>query len=891
MYQFWGKTRTDSTYHLLIYHLLDTANVALYWMEKSSTIKAKLASYTYVKQQSDLFHFVAFLCGMHDIGKLSHRFQNKSKETCTLLQAPIKDIPTERFDHGGYGAYFLQDALLNNLDHFPIRSIEKKQRKALEMALVASASHHGCWLKPNSDTFTFRKENEDQTLQSYRIQMVKALWELFPFNMELIQIQPPRQFAIFLAGLVSVSDWIASNDNFFPYQSNKMNLAEYMVKSAKHARLALNKTGLVYSNPFDKTKSANFLFPLGLRPIQKMMESLKGKSGLVLIEAPTGEGKTEAALIYLVDAIKRGEAQGAFFGLPTKATSNAIYDRMLSFLTENSTDQTILELTHSSSWIHQSYLDTYETLETPYDELDFQKDQVASVVSKDWFHSGKRSLLAQFGVGTVDQMMKAVLSTRHFFVRIFALSSHVVIFDEIHAYDSYMDYILTMLFRWLGANRIPTVLLSASLPASKKRMFLEAYSNKSLAFQKDSYPLITFVNNQELMELDNIPVSIKREVTLTYLYVDNIDRILETLHPLFLDQGCACIIVNTVNRCQEVFNYVQHKIPADVELYCFHSQFTYGDRARIERDLQYKFGKSGERPKRAILVATQVVEQSLDVDFDVMISELAPIDLLIQRMGRLHRHTDRVRPSAFPKPALTLIVGHNPPGCHIYPNILALRTLQVLEQKHNIQTPTEIRPLIESVYTEPVELPAQAFHLTLQDVNLEFSEDQVEEWNQDEYKTRKHMESQAKKVIIPTPWEDKPIYPDTFEDEEADQKYIRALTRLGEETISVLILYLEKNSVKNLLNQEIFLHTEGKIQKNPGISKVEYLSYIFKGLLNLLQQKLGDSEDDRVIPLERDITKILLSERRFTHAKVFVYKNKEAIPYSSMAGYLKQGGN
>jgi CRISPR-associated endonuclease/helicase Cas3 len=294
------------------------------------------------------------------------------------------------------------------------------------------------------------------------------------------------------------------------------------------------------------------------------------------------------------------------------------------------------------------------------------------VEAQSWFAAKKRPLLAPFGVGTIDQSLLSVLQTKHWFVRLFGLSGKVVIFDEVHAYDAYMSTILERVLHWLAEVDCTVILLSATLPEAKRKAFAKAYSGRDDGEYK-RYPRITLARPRHYpnAETDSSPVCAEiameepRAVGLRFAMTD-LPTLTATLSEQLTHGGCAAVISNTVNRSIEVYEHLRDNLK-DTECSLFHARTLQMWRREREEEVLRKFGKrdpqekdsdgyfiNPDRPPRAVLVATQVIEQSLDLDFDLMISEIAPIDLLLQRSGRLHRHP-RQRPAGLEKAQLIVL--------------------------------------------------------------------------------------------------------------------------------------------------------------------------------------------------------------------------------------------
>ncbi len=550
---------------------------------------------------------------------------------------------------------------------------------------AALGGHHGV-IPRSADLLAVTKEERGgRVWDNLRVSLFQKFTQLW----QMMEIPPPvatdpgHAFFLALAGLVSVADWIGSNEEHFPFASTRLDPGPYRERASKQAERALRELAFEGWRPPLDSKDMAELFPSikahGLRPLQDaavcLGESLY-KPGLVILEAPMGEGKTEAAM-YLADrwAMALGQ-KGCYFALPTMATSNQMFTRVKEFLRQRYPENLVnFQLLHG----HASLSAEFQALRQQADRL-FRPQNIeteeegagqlrAEVLAGEWFTHRKRGLLAPFGVGTVDQALLAVLKTRHFFIRLFGLSHKTVVVDEVHAYDAYMTKLLERLLEWLAALGCSVVMLSATLPRERRDDLLRAY-HRGLAGQNNPsfdlpkpYPRLTWVTSSGSGS-EHFAASPQFARTLSLKWVDgrmpNAGTpnfpLGERLQEMVQGGGCAAVICNTVSRAQEVYAALKPYFPEInagdgwPELDLFHARYLYEAREEREKRTLIRFGKpggrvecgegniqEGKRLHRAVLVATQVIEQSLDLDFDLMVTEMAPIDLILQRAGRLQR--------------------------------------------------------------------------------------------------------------------------------------------------------------------------------------------------------------------------------------------------------------
>jgi len=460
-----------------------------------------------------------------------------------------------------------------------------------------------------------------------------------------------------LAGITVLADWLGSNQEHFKYCSKPEELAVYW---HKHALPSAEKA--IQSIP-SKPKTSRFqginnLFPFIKQPtpLQEYAtdEPLNDKPQLFILEDVTGAGKTEAALILTHRLLSAELADGLYVALPTMATSNAMYQRLGKVYRRfyESNDLPSLILAHgarnlSDVFRESVFLSENQSADLNYTEGHDEQEQEwnATAYCNAWLADNrKKALLADVGVGTLDQALLAVLPARHQSLRLLGIGRKVLLVDEVHAYDRYMQRLLDALLEMHARQGGSVILLSATLPQTMRENLVEAFhrclGDDTPVIRSDAYPLATHSPAAgECEKHIDTRKEIKRTVTVKQLDVE--DAIIALIYQAVSNGQCVCWIRNTVKAARE-----SHRTLAQCEwmngnhLHLFHSRFAMVDRQKIEEETLKRFGDESnyEDRKGQVLIATQVVEQSLDLDFDVLITNLAPIDLIIQRAGRLKRH-------------------------------------------------------------------------------------------------------------------------------------------------------------------------------------------------------------------------------------------------------------
>ncbi|WP_455907756.1 CRISPR-associated helicase Cas3' [Streptomyces mirabilis] len=478
-----------------------------------------------------------------------------------------------------------------------------------------------------------------------------------------VALSQPAQ--VLLTALVIVSDWVASNADLFPYFPDGASRSD-------EERLAAAWRGLDLPPPWRADEpggdaqallSSRFGLPAGVkpRPVQEAAVSLAREMevpGLMVVEAPMGEGKTEAALAVAEIFAARSGAGGVFFALPTMATGNAMFPRLLAWLDRlPAPDGTrySVHLAHSKAALNDMYAGLMARsgrvvavdLDGSVGEGARQKRRAGpELVVHSWLHGRKKAMLASFVAGTIDQLLFAGLKSRHLALRHLAVAGKVVVIDEAHAYDTYMNVYLDRVLSWLGAYRVPVVVLSATLPASRRRELVEAYAGCTGMLPRQeaesaAYPLLTAVAPGGGPVVRFPQASDRATDVWVEPFADGLGLLADRLEIELADGGCVLVVRNTVKRVLDTARELRRRF-GEADVTVAHSCFVDLDRAGKDSGLLKRFGPPGkdtERPLgRHIVVASQVAEQSLDVDFDLLVSDLCPVDLLLQRMGRLHRH-------------------------------------------------------------------------------------------------------------------------------------------------------------------------------------------------------------------------------------------------------------
>lgn len=697
---FWGKADPDvgPEPHPVVLHMLDVAAVALTLLDRGLPTLLRFDLLKLHPTQEITAAELAFIVACHDLGKLTPGFQSKVPELASRLTAIGADFPAAPEPDHARSTAVLGWRLL---------TAHGAETDAARLAIAVVAGHHGRMHAVDELVATNRFGGPFWSRA--REAAVEALCSVLKPNLTRFAGWPSEAWLMALAGLTVAADWIGSDTNFFGYRPGVVATPDYFARARQRAEIAVERLGWRGPLLSQGLPTFNNLFPFEPRPMQRTVaeavDQMSG-AGLVLIESPTGEGKTEAAIYAAESMATRFGLVGFYFALPTQATSNQMFGRIRRYLEGRYPNHVVnLHLLHATRDVQESYAE----LRARSTELRARSiDGVGSdgaLVAEHWFHGKKRGLLSPFAVGTVDQALMAALQSRHFFLRLLGLARKVLIIDEIHAYDAFMSRILDRLLSWLKVLGSGVILMSATLPASRRRELLTTWTGEPEESVQDvAYPrVMTATTSATSFQVPNDGRSTKTE--LRWFAADP-SMVIPALLDALADGGCAAWIHNTVAEAQDAYEQLIAAGLAASEVVLFHARFPLEDKVARERAVIEMLAPSGTRPHRLIVVATQVLEQSLDIDVDLMVSALAPIDLLVQRAGRLRRHAvhDAQRPERLGGRVLWLTIGGTAddpsfgPSICVYDEHILLRTWWLLRQRDSWVLPDDADTLLNFVY-------------------------------------------------------------------------------------------------------------------------------------------------------------------------------------------------
>lgn len=795
----WAKTCPnccDTRWHPLILHMLDVATSAEAILDREPTTTRRRMADVLGLPWAAAKPWLLLLIACHDLGKAWPGFQVKWEGAKELLASSALRIPPG-IDTSVNHAYVSQVALAELLQE------QNWPFELADLAADAVGCHHGERANPTTiNNLMGNRQVMDQGWVKARHDLFRAVFEVFQPSTAPSKNTLYGPDFMLLAGLTSFADWIGSNVEWFTFGTvaDCDDLAKWWGRRRMTAEHALDAIGWQTRRPLSSSERsfADVFNKISPRPLQQAVEKTVHdvtEPCIILVEAPMGEGKTEAAFYAHLELQRRFGHRGMYVALPSKATGNAMFGRTLDFLRSLQSNRSLdLQLLHGGALLNDTFQNLrFSSIHNP--------DGTGQVRAGEWFTNKKRALLSEYGVGTVDQALMTILPVRHNFVRLWGLANRVVILDEIHAYDDYTGTLLIHLCRWLLALDSSVVLLSATLPPSIRRKLADVVNTAMPEIEAD-YPRLTVFNRGSVGQTHFEADPTRRRTIHLQKIAPDLNSIKASLDEQLLNDGIGLALVNTVQRAQDLYKLFPDGEPLEregfligkrlsdgTEVFLFHARFPADRRQKREKNVLSVFGPASQREGRKILIATQVAEQSLDLDFDLIITDLAPIDLILQRAGRLWRHDRDKRPLLKPCFLVSGLAGAEPPPFEkplwwsaMYSEDLLLRTWCLLQTRQELLLPEEIDTLVKTVYEEQVDIPEslqERYNMAIVNADGEGITDR----------------GQANQAFIGFPddasWNDPARFVLYDEDEPGVHRFLMAQTRLGEESIVAIPIWPE----------------------------------------------------------------------------------------------------
>lgn len=750
----WGKRDGLPGPYPVVCHLIDTAALAgaLWdvWADGLGVLRADALGEHVAQHMRSL---VCFWAGLHDIGKVSPSFQALVDDLYAALVAE-----TPEYGNGeavaGLRHYEVSQVVLveifRALGYPGGGNVRRDVRHQIAQLL---GGHHGwfCRAMRRQELSAPRRSRPgigDGIWEEQCRAHAAVLRELTGAR-EVLRERLPSAAAVVVLGIVIVADWLASQESFITarmpgpdWEASPSALRAHWERTVADAPQVVRDAGLGRCRFADRTFVELFGFddPNPLQAsVMKELPELVGGPGLLLATAPPGDGKTEMAL-YAAGVLARASgASGLGFCLPTMATTDAMHKRVARFAGRALVGDAALTKVHSMAWLSADAAGDAAADAATIDNV--ITDAQASTEATQWLRANRRGLLAPLSTFTIDQGLTGVLPVKYNVLRLMAMAGKVVVIDEAHSYDAWMHALLLRWLEWLGALRAPVILLSATLTGDTARSLVEAYM-RGAGHQvpqelRPCYPGWLFADavtgtvhpprevaseRERAVSFEVVPVRRGEDTAQPGHRLAVIKSLLEQV--VDDDRGCVLVCCTTVADAQDTYRYLadwfrtlEENGGRPPELRLLHSQYRARDRAAITDACERDFGKSGRRP-RTVLVSTQIIEQSLDLDFDLLITDLAPMALLLQRSGRCQRHRDKDsdlhrarRPGWISaEPRVIVLDPVNAEGefavpkewGDVYDESLLHRTSRLLRERGNeaVDIPGDVQNLVDAVYAE-----------------------------------------------------------------------------------------------------------------------------------------------------------------------------------------------
>lgn len=712
----WAKTSDDpssSKWLPISVHSFDTMYVSTHlWEEWVPRHTREIIESGIQDNRLGAIDLLKFLSASHDIGKAIPAFQRQKLKNQHMHDYFIRNLISVNLP--------CNNAIADsNAIHHSLASELILERNGVRRSISSIVgAHHGNTQKSNDlniemiNAYVNNTGFNSKEWKEAQDSLLSYVYQISGVDAQIIvDIDVTIWSQILLSALIILSDWIASNENWFPlidegvdisdnalYSRGEMGWAKVRIPPVWNVRLGEiselfeNRFGISNPHPFQRT----------------LIDCIRHTKtpGIYIVEAPMGEGKTEASLAASEILSEKFGMGGVLFALPTQATADGMFPRMKKWIdsvTVEPNDINSIFLAHGKSKFNDRY-----TSITHYGWENNNLNGDRTVIHE-WFNGKKKGLLSDFAVGTVDNVLMGGLKLKHLALRHLALTNKVVIIDECHAYDSYMGSYLTKITSWLGMYKVPIIILSATLYPSRREELIRSYlGDKSPNngddewISSEQYPCITYTDDNMVKQIGCDPSLPSKEILIEKILYS---ELLPCIEDASKNGGYIGIVCNTVAKAQDIYEKISEDYPDDL-ICLLHSRYTCIDRTEKESEVLSLMSKECRRepPFRMFVIGTQVIEQSLDLDFDVLITELCPIDLLFQRIGRLHRHNN-VRPKGLELPKCYVMDDgelFDQGTEYVYGRYQLYNTRILLKDK--LSVPSDIPRMVHAAYSdEPIQ--------------------------------------------------------------------------------------------------------------------------------------------------------------------------------------------
>lgn len=715
----WGKSpREDGLpWTPLVVHLEDAVftagHIFDHWLSRAAIefFRRKL-NCSHVQARNAL----CFVASQHDLAKAAPSFSAKVPELAGFaaqygLLSSKDNCDSELGHHTVVGELLFRDYL-----------IEKGAGRAVASSWAEIiGAHHGRSCEVSTLHFA---QNEilrfggDVAWQEVQREIFDRFFDALDMAHNPILTTPldtPTQ--IRMTGFLIQADWMASKEEYFPQSGIGLSRRSRNAKAESAIQLPRPWTPDV---PIDAQTLLSERFPprssdeegFVIHPSQQMMfdaAMTMPEPGLMILEAPMGEGKTEAGWMAAEVLAARFGFSGVQFALPTRSTADSIFTRMTTWLKNHpphsAPEGTNLWLGHGRNRSNKDFEHLFALRGATV------KDSAGGGSVHEFFVS-KMTPLVPMSVSTIDHVLLAGRRSKFVMLRHYGLANKVVICDEVHANDTYMNVYLRAALQWLGRLGVPVILMTATLPPEQRADLVAAYLNTKRARELEhlkkntDYPLLTVATSQGIHQETCESSREGREFTVE-LVDDAEPTLFKEVANVTDAGGCVLILRNTVKRATATYLALKE---AGFDVTLAHSLYLSTDRAKKDRQLTSWFKRGATRPRGKVVVATQVAEQSLDIDLDLLITDIAPMDLILQRAGRIFRHDREDRAVTTPRILITgftheehdedtpAMVAFERGANYIYGEWTLRQAHRLLSERSHIVLPDDIPQLVRAAY-------------------------------------------------------------------------------------------------------------------------------------------------------------------------------------------------
>lgn len=676
--QLWAKLDRDEegvaqAWHPLECHLADVA--ACTWALLSKTILRRRFGALLGRELTDVdIARLTFLAAAHDLGKVNHGFQGQAQPNAKARAGHVSPL-IDAFDTSVPDETTNKFIVALRLEEILVWFEDDTQ--LLEW-ILATLAHHGRAVRP---TARFNREHwepregHDPFAEMATLVTTLRSWVPEAFTPHAPPFRRDTRLQHTFNGLLTFADWLGSDTRFFPYADQIDGRFEW----AQHRAIeALTQTGICVDGARQQLAESELNFqsftgfdsPNDLQ--QKCLELETHAPGLVVVESDTGSGKTEAAFARFAALFQAGEVDGMYFALPTRSAATQMFERVRAmtarlFPDESTRPPVVMAVPGYIA------VDDANAIRLPGFKVQWPDDAADRMRYRGWAaESSKRYLAGTIVVGTIDQALLSVLQVKHAHLRSSALLRHLLVIDEVHASDAYMTRLTQSVLDVQLASKGHVFLMSATLGNATLARYFERPELSFNAASREPYPCIHAKLGENTVQMACASSGYDKTVAMELAALAGDDVALAQRVKVAVQAGARVLIIrNTVSDCVATFKAVEDLVPDALMRVGgvsapHHGRYAKADRTTLDRAVEGALGRTSERG--VVVVATQTVEQSLDIDADLLITDLCPVDVLLQRIGRLHRHPKRDRIAGFEQARAVVLTPQDPLASIIKPD-------------------------------------------------------------------------------------------------------------------------------------------------------------------------------------------------------------------------------